>query len=166
MVDNCCNGNLVGRCLRNQSIRASLWLRVNDISLCGLHAIRVTFLGLLCTILDVSIHYYVFRNEQQYLQPHGSGSWDEVKGSTVLAPRVATLGRPLLKWSFRLPVVSIQRLRRDKVDCETWNHSGTEIWSSLLRDSIVANRCQHKESVKLLYINIKYKKMINRNFKL
>jgi hypothetical protein len=26
------------------------------------------------------MHYYVFRNEQQFLQPHGSGSWDEVKG--------------------------------------------------------------------------------------
>jgi hypothetical protein len=80
MVDNFCNGNLVERSLRNQFIRAFLQLRVNDISLCGLRAIRPAFLGLLHTISDLSMRYYVFRNEQQFLQPLGSGSWNEVKG--------------------------------------------------------------------------------------
>jgi hypothetical protein len=44
------------KCLRNQSIRTSLQLRVNDTSLCGLRAIRPAFLGLVRTILDLTMH--------------------------------------------------------------------------------------------------------------
>jgi hypothetical protein len=54
MVDNRYKGNLLGRCLRNPSIRASLRLRVNDKLLYGLRAVKPAFLDLLRTIFGLT----------------------------------------------------------------------------------------------------------------
>jgi hypothetical protein len=122
MVANRYKGNLLGRYLQNPSIRASQQLRVNDKPLlctaCALYPLRTIF-GLIHALLWVKKWTAVF-----------TGAWKRFlrwsKGVSWSWCRVATLGRPLLKWSFRIPVVSTRRLGRDKVDCETWNRSGTE----------------------------------------
>jgi hypothetical protein len=74
MVDNRYKRNLLGRCLHNPSIRASLRLRVNGKPLYGLHAQNPPSLTYYVPFLDLSMYYYVFRNEQQFLQPLGNGS--------------------------------------------------------------------------------------------
>jgi hypothetical protein len=66
MADNRCKGNLLRQCYATSPFVAHIFV--------ALRAIRPAFLGLLRTILDLSMHYYVFRNEQQFLQPLGSGS--------------------------------------------------------------------------------------------
>jgi hypothetical protein len=88
-------------------------------------AIRPTFLDHFWTYLCIIMCSEMNSSLKRFLR------WS--KGVSRSCRRVATLGRPLPKWSFRLPVVSIRRLRRDKVDCETWNRSGTEIWSLPLK---------------------------------
>jgi hypothetical protein len=136
MFDNRYKGNILRRCYVTRSFE---------------HTYGQTFvrparnkIRLPWPFWDLSMHYYMFRNEQQFLQPLGNGSWRSI-GVSWSWRRVATLGRPLLKWSFRLLVVSIRRLRRDKVDCETWNHSGTEIWSSPLKKTLLL----HPSAVRL-----------------
>jgi hypothetical protein len=37
------------------------------------------------------MHYYGFRNEQQFLQPLGNGSWDGVKGFLGLGTELLPL---------------------------------------------------------------------------
>jgi hypothetical protein len=62
MVDNRYKGNLLGRCLRNPSIRASLRLHVNDKHLYGLRAITPAFLDLLrtiCGLINALLHVRV-----------------------------------------------------------------------------------------------------------
>jgi hypothetical protein len=73
---------LQGKFIGTMFTQSSLRMQVNDKPFYNLRAIRLTRLRwpIYVSFLDLSMHYYGLRNEQQSLKPLGNGSWDEVKG--------------------------------------------------------------------------------------